>query len=763
MVRLFFIILLNMVSGYIFAQINTPVLTKSKAQQLIGQMTLEEKASLVIGAGMYHIGEKPETEDINRYISGAAGYTIQLPRLGLRTSVFADGPAGVRIAPHRDGDSIKSYYATAWPIGTLMSSTWDRNRIHDLGVAFGNEVKEYGIDVILAPGMNIHRNPLNGRNFEYFSEDPYLTGHMATSIINGIQSNGVGACPKHFAANNQEANRANVDVIVSERALREIYLRGFQIAVKNSQPWSIMSSYNKINGFYASESYDLLTKILRDEWDFKGFVVTDWYAGRNTIAQMQAGNNLIEPGGERYKNNIIEAVKEGTLDEKVLNKNVEAILNFLAKTPSNHQYKYSDVPDLKAHAKLAREIAAEGMVLLKNEKALPIKQSKSIALFGTASYQTYIGGTGSGEVNEPYNIPINEGLINGGYNLNNKLSNLYQEHIHQDKLLNPQVGIMSLGIPRMIPEPVLSNELIEEIANSTDIAIFTLGRNSGEAADRPVEDNFNLTEYEKDVLSRISNIYQAKRKKMVVLVNAGGVIETESWKNTPDAILLVWQPGQEAGNAVADIISGKVSPSGKLPMTFPIKYEDTPSAKNFPGTPEHRPKEVVYEEGIYVGYRYYNTFDVKVSYPFGHGLSYTSFDYSNLKLNSTNFDNQLKVSVTIKNKGSVEGREVVQLYLSAPSEKVDKPSEELKGFVKTKLLKPGESQIITLELNPEDLASFDASRSTWIADAGRYTVKIGASCEDIKLIKTFNLVNELVVEKTTSSLAPQVHINELNN
>jgi len=737
---------------------NTPQLIPTTIKQVIAAMTLEEKASLVVGTNT-KISNGPVIGNTEGKVEGAAGYTKDIPRLGIKGIVLADGPAGLRISPTRKNET-KTYYATGWPISTLLASSWDTTLIKKVGIAVGNEVKEYGIDMILAPAMNIQRDPLNGRNFEYYSEDPFVTGHMAAAIVKGIQSNGVGTSIKHFAANNQESNRAKVNVIVSERALREIYLRAFEIAVKKAQPWTVMSSYNKINATYTSQSQDLLTTILRNEWGFKGFVMTDWFGGNDRIAQMNAGNDLIEPGTKSDKQKIIDAVNNGMLDIKVLDKNVERILNILVKTPSFKNYRYSNNPDLKAHALIARKAGAESMILLKNqENTLPLKKNSKIALFGVSSYNTYVGGTGSGNVNKAYIVSIAEGIKNAGYTLNEDLKTNYTTHIEKYKITQQIKN--QLGAPRMIPELATPLDTIEKIANESDVAIFTIGRNWGEGEDRTVIDNFNLTNTENDLINKITNAFHAKGKKLIVLMDIGGVIETASWKGNPDAILLTWQAGQEMGNALADIICGTVNPSGKLAITFPVNYADMPSAKNFPGTPVETPTEVVYEEGVYVGYRYFNTFGIKTSFPFGYGLSYTSFDYSGLKLSSSSFVGSIKATLTITNIGKVAGKEVVQLYLSAPAKSMDKPSEELKGFAKTSLLKPGASQSITFTLNARDLASFNTEKTAWIAENGNYIVKIGASSEDIKLTESFILSKDIIVEKVNKALVPQVSITEL--
>lgn len=744
------------------AQDGLPQLGKASVAVIVKAMTLEEKAKLVVGTGLRFAGSGPVIGEADGRVPGAAGNTMNINRFGIPGTVYADGPAGVRIDPFHGKDSTKSFYATSWPVGTLLASSWDTTLVKKVGAAFGNEIKEYGVDVILAPGMNIQRDPLNGRNFEYYSEDPIVTGYMAAAMVNGIQGNGVGTSIKHFAANNQETNRNSINTILSERALREIYLKGFEIAVKTAQPWTVMSSYNKLNGTYTSESNDLLNKILREEWGFKGFVMTDWFGGHDRTAQMKAGNDLLMPGAKNQTDAIVEAVKNGSLDEKVLNRNVEHILNVIVKMPSFQKYQYSNHPDLKAHAALARDAAAEGMVLLKNNNhALPLQKHLKIALFGNASYETVTGGTGSGQVNTAYTVNIVNGLANAGYKVDDDLAKNYTTYLRHDKLDHPKKTVLTLGTPRMAPEWYAAPSIIGQCAGDADIAIFTIGRNAGEGADRQVNSNFNLSDTEKVLIKNIADAFHAKGKKLVVVINTGGVIETASWRSDADAILLAWQPSMEAGNAVADLLAGAVNPSGKLAVTFPVKYEDGPSSKNFPGTPAKNPVQVVYEEGVYVGYRYYNTFGVKPAYPFGFGLSYTQFTYSNLRLSTSSFNGRLTVSVTVTNTGKAPGKEIVQLYVSAPQKEMDKPSEELKAFGKTVLLQPSASQTLRFTLDAKDLASFDTDKSAWIAEAGKYIVKTGASSEDIKLAKSFTVEKNMVVEKTGKCLVPQVIINEL--
>ena len=747
-----------------------PHLGKAPISAVVKAMTLEEKVRLLVGTGMRFDGKGPVIGAADGRVPGAAGNTMNIDRLGIPATVYADGPAGVRIDAVRGGDSSKTFYATAWPVGTLLASSWDTALVRKVGMAFGAEIRDYGVDFILGPGMNIQRNPLNGRNFEYYSEDPLVTGFMAASMVRGIQSQGVGTSIKHFAANNQESNRGSVDAIVSERALREIYLRGFEIAVKRAQPWTVMSSYNKINGVYTSENSELLTTILRDEWGFKGFVMTDWFGGRNRPAQMRAGNDLLMPGGPSQMDAIIAAVRSGELDSMSIDRNVGKILGVLVKTPSFRHSVYSDRPDLVAHAAIARAAAAEGMVLLKNGVgALPLAKatittaagSPTLALFGNASYATIMGGTGSGEVHSSAVVSIAAGLKNAGYRVVGGLWEEYRGYIQQDIAAHPKKTPLTLGKPRMTPELMPSDAVIESAITDADVVIYTLGRNAGEGADRSVDADFNLSDTEQTLIGKIAEAAHAKGKKFVVVLNIGGPVELASWRDKADAILLVWQPGEEGGDAVADVLSGAVNPSGKVAVSFPVNYLDEPSARDFPGTPADNPTESVYREGVYVGYRYFTSFRVQPAVPFGFGLSYTQFSYSGLRLSSSVFQKQVGVTVTITNTGKVPGREIVQLYLQAPLGTLDKPIEELRGFVKTRTLLPGQAQTIHFVLDASALASYHSDVSAWIADAGKYTVLVGASSEDIRDRAGFLLSKAMTTEKVHKVLVPRVEIHEL--
>ena len=747
--------------------------------EVLKAMTLEEKAKLLVGGANKFFSATAVVGGEADLVAGAAGTSPEIARLGIPATVLTDGPAGVRIDPTREGDS-KTYYATAFPIGSCLASTWNTELVSKVGEAIGNETKEYRCDVILGPGMNLHRNPLCGRNFEYYSEDPLLTGKIAAAYIQGVQKEGVGVSAKHFAVNSQETDRTSVDERVSQRAARELYLRGFEIAVRESDPWTIMASYNKVNGQFSMGNHDLLTKILRDDWGYKGIVMTDWIgirAGLPTISEVHAGNDLMEPGQPAQIQEIIEGVKSGKLDIADVDRNVRRMLEYIVKTPSFHQYPASNNPDFKAHAAITRQSAAEGIVLLKNNGTLPWKDGaiKMVALFGENSYDFLSGGTGSGCVHPPYVVDMLQGLENAGIKSSPVLTDIYRKYIEFAKLKfqaerHPAKWFQTEMMGQQkYPEIGLSPIAINKEVATADAAIITIGRQAGEGIDRDIDTEFNLVPEERALIVDVCNAFHEAGKPVIVIINSGSVIETSSWSGYPDAILCAWQPGMEGGNSIADLLTGKVNPSGKLTMTWPIAATDHPSTKNFPGYLDQYSKDIMrsytgkvagndytnHEEDIYVGYRYFDTFNREVAYPFGYGLSYTTFELSKPTVKARG--NLVDITVTIKNTGSVAGKEVVQVYVQAPAGKLEKPAQELKAFAKTRELKPGESQTLTMNLLLRDLASFDEASSQWLTEAGTYTFRFGFSSRDIKA--TLPLALKEYTEKTTNALAPQEQLN----
>jgi beta-glucosidase len=761
-------------------------LNADNVEEVLQAMTIEEKAQLLIGVdgGMFKalermLGGESSDQQVNMVgqnqtsVPGAAGATRAIPRLGIPATVLTDGPAGVRINPTREGDT-QTYYCTGFPVGTVLASTWNTELVEQVGAAIGNEVLEYGCDVLLAPGMNIMRHPLCGRNFEYYSEDPLLTGKIAAAYVNGVQSQGVGTSAKHYAANSQEINRLGVDARVSQRALREIYLKNFEIVVKESQPWTIMSSYNRLNGEFTQESKGLLTDVLRTDWGFKGIVMTDWTPIRNTAAQVAAGNDLMEPGMDMQVNALVSSIKSGKVSIEDVDACCRRMLEYIVRTPSFKGYRFSNKPDLKAHAEITRQSATEGIVLLKNQdNTLPISNDIKIAVFGVSSYDFMAGGTGSGDVNKAYTVDMMEGLRNAGFTCEKEIEELYRSYVdYQSKYLRTLRDYQWYeGAPRP-DEMIINKSYAKKWAGKTDVAILTLGRQAGEGDDRTVE-SFSLTDNERQTLDNLCEAYHLAGKKVIVILNVGSSIETASWKSQPDAILCAWQTGQEGGNSVADILTGKANPSGKLTQTFPVSIFDVPASRDFPlydrdfnqvdtymGKPSNK-KDVGYcnyEDGIYVGYRYFETAQAEVSYPFGFGLSYTTFAYSKPTVRATK--DGFEASITVSNTGNVAGKEVVQLYVTAPNGQVAKPALELKAFAKTRELKPGESQTIQMKVSNYDLASFIESESAWVTDAGRYQIKFAAAVNDVRATSAYTLSKPLKVT-VTNALAPKNPINEM--
>ncbi len=744
-----------------------PRLSHDSIDEVLAVMTLEEKAEMLVGAEWKGSQVSAQSlvmgDNVTGRVPGAAGFTVPIPRLGIPGFVVADGTAGLRINPAREGTE-KTFYCTAFPVGTLLSSSWDTALVEAAGAAMGEEVREYGVDALLGPGINIMRSPLCGRNFEYYSEDPCLTGKIAAAMIRGIQSRGVGTSLKHFAVNNQETNRPNLDAQADDRTVREIYLRGFEIAVKEGRPWTIMSANNYLNGVHTSESPYLLTDILRGEWGFDGVVMTDWLCGVDPVAQVAAGNDLLMPGLEYQKDELLKAMQDGRLSMEDVDRDVRRILELVMKSPVFQGYAYSNEPNLEAHAAVARRSAAEGMVLLENSGALPLgKEVRRIALFGNTSYDFIRGGSGSAAMAGARTVSFTEAILEAGYVLDEGLRQAYEAWI-RDKRPVDNGTFKVLALEKRAPEMVPEASLVEASVRAADAVIFTLGRSSGEGHDRSEKDNFLLTDSEKKAIASISVAAHRAGKPFIVILNIGGVIETASWKDAADALLLSWQGGQEGAPAVVDILSGKVNPSGKLPMTFGVHLSDYASSANFPQDAEdypvafsplwkHTPYAAMihleentgrpnidftrYEEGIWVGYRDFEHFGKPVSYPFGYGLSYTSFQYGRPRI--THKDGKYTVTLKVKNTGKVAGKEVVQLYLSAPSGRHEKPEKELRAFAKTALLAPGESERVTLTFTDYDLASFDTEARAWVADRGRYAVKIGSSSRDIRRAATFKL------------------------
>ena len=750
-------------------------LNADNIDEVVKAMTLEEKCHLVLGCGM-HFNDEAK-------FPGTAGSSFGITRLGIPETYCADSQQGLRMQDHRLWDH-RDYFPTDFVASMTLASTWDREAAFKVGQDIGNEVREFGLDWILSPSMNLIRNVLCGRNHEYYSEDPFLSGTIAAGYVNGVQSEGTAACPKHFVANNQETNRSNNISQVSQRALRELYLKAFEIMIKESNPWTIMTSYNKLNGPYAVQNRDLLTTIVRDEWGWKGMYVSDWGGGDNAVAAMQAGNDMLQPGTDKQYEAILTAAKDGSLKMSDLDANVKRILEYVVKTHNFKAYNYSNEPNLKAHAKVVREVGADGIVLLKNDKAILPLTGKKVALFGCTSYDWISGGSGFGGTSiGHYTVSLIEGLRSAGYEVYKPLIDIYSQHLAaEEKRLFPNGRPpFSLTPPARAEEKQLSAEEMAAAIDGSDVAIITIGRKSGEAADRP-ESDFYLKEGEKQLIKAVSEAYHAKGKKVVVLLDICSPIDVASWQDQVDALVCTWQGGQESGFSVADVLSGKVNPSGKLPMTFQIKYGDAYADKNFPANvddktlgamfmwgadkeaaaKERQPQKDIdytnYEEDIYVGYRYFDSFGKPVAYPFGFGLSYTTFEYDDMEIEEEN--GVYTVKVDVKNTGNRAGRNVVELFVAAPnSKKLNKPEKELRNYAKTKLLQPGEEETITMKVSTSDLASFNEKTSAWKTDAGIYTFMICSSANDVETKATAKV--KAWTKKVNNVMKPNVKLNLL--
>ncbi|HVN52992.1 MAG TPA: glycoside hydrolase family 3 C-terminal domain-containing protein [Anaerolineaceae bacterium] len=659
-------------------------------QSIISQMTLEEKAALCTGATVWT--------------------TQEVERLGVPSITMSDGPHGVRRVANATGLTSKSIPATAFPTASCTASTWDLDLVREMGAAIGQECVALGVDVLLGPSNNMKRTPLCGRNFEYFSEDPFLSGELSASWIDGVQSQGVGASLKHFAANNQEYQRLCIDARIDERTLREIYLAAFETAVKKARPWTVMCAYNKLNGVTCSEHHELLVDILKKEWGFEGVVVSDWGAVHDRVAALKGGLDLEMPGPkQRRVQAVVDAVRAGELDEAAVDEAVRRILRivFLAEeTVKGGGF------DAAGHHALARKIAGEGMVLLKNNGVLPLKNPQRIAVIGRAAQEPCFEGGGSSHVNP---TRVDDPL----------------EELKKAAPANTEFTY-SEGYPK---DDSLRQDLIDaaaEQARAAGVALLYIalpGYIESEGYDRP---GLDLTPQQ---VALIQAVYTVQPNTVVILHNGSAVAMSE-WIDGAAAVLEAWMMGQAGGGAIADILFGKVNPSGKLAETFPVRLVDTPAQINFPG--EYG--QVRYGEGLFIGYRYYESKDMPVLFPFGFGLSYTSFDYRSSRISARTFRDVdgLTVSVDVTNSGAMAGKEVVQFYVRDHQASVARPVKELKGFVKLDLA-PGETKTATIHLDTRAFSFYHPVHRRWVAESGRFDILIGASAADIRCVETVTL------------------------
>ncbi len=664
-----------------------------KIQSIIAQMTLEEKAALCTGA--------------------SAWTTTPIERLGVPELTVADGPHGIRRTPDVNSMTQKSLPATCFPTASCTASTWDVNLIYAMGQALAEEAIALKVDVVLGPGANMKRTPLGGRNFEYFSEDPYLAGQLAASFISGVQSKGVGTSLKHFAANNQEFLRLTISAEIDERTLREIYLPAFETAVKKAKPWTVMCAYNKLNGTYVSEHHRLLVEILKHEWGFEGLVVSDWGAVHNRVASLNGGVDLEMPGPRKYRvQAVVDAVRAGELDVSVLDESVKRILGIVFKaseTPKGAAF------DGARHHTLARKIAAEGMVLLKNNGLLPLKAQRHIAVIGRAAKAAYYQGGGSSHINPT------------------QVDSPFEE---LQKLAGDAKLTYSEGYPA---DDVFDQSLIDaavQNARSADVALLYLALPESKESEGYDRSDLDLSAQQVALIKAVT----AVQANSVVILNNGAPLVMGEWIDGAAAVLEAWMMGQAGGGAIADVLYGRVNPSGKLAETFPLRLVDTPAYINFPGGNG----EVRYGEGLFIGYRYYDAKQAAVQFPFGFGMSYTSFTYSNLKVSAGAFKDVdgLTVSVDVTNTGNAAGKEVVQVYVHDHKAGLVRPPKELKGFAKVEL-QPGETRTVTLALDFRAFAYYHPAYQQWITEDGAFDILIGASSADIRFTHTVALQSTL--------------------
>jgi len=652
--------------------------------QLLKELTLEEKASLCSGKDFWT--------------------TKAVERLGIPSWMMTDGPHGLRKQNSgSDAGVLGSVPATCFPSGVGLASSWNRDLIEEMGRALGKEAKANRVGVVLGPAVNIKRSPLCGRNFEYLSEDPLLAGEMAKHHILGVQSQGVGASIKHFAANNQEKLRMTIDAIVDERTLREIYLAAFETAVKGAQPWTVMCSYNRINGTYAAENRWLLTQVLKEEWGLEGIVVTDWGANNNRVAGIQAGQDLEMPGNGVTDADIVKAVKSGSLSETDLDKAVRRLLSLTLKVAENMDPQASY--DADTHHALARKIASEGMVLLKNEgNLLPLKAKKVAFLGAFAQTPRYQGG-GSSHIT-PTRI---------------------DEALAEARRLAP-AGMEITFAEGYSPKKDLADASLLATARATaqaaEMAVVFIGLTDPFESEGFDRTHLGIPASHTALLEEVL----AVQKNVVVVLSNGSPIEMP-WIDRVPAVLEGYLGGQAWGGAVADLLLGKVAPSGKLAETFPVRIEDNSAFLNFPGDP----KKVEYREGIFVGYRHHDAAHVAPLFPFGHGLSYTTFTYGNLTTDKKSLtDHQtLTVKIDVTNSGKVAGAEVVQLYVGDRHASVLRPVRELKAFAKV-FLTPGQTKSVTLTLDKRAFAFWSVEAQSWVVETGDFELALGSSSRDLR-------------------------------
>ncbi|MDR0381238.1 MAG: glycoside hydrolase family 3 C-terminal domain-containing protein [Oscillospiraceae bacterium] len=770
---------------------------------VVGRMSIAQRVQLLEGVNTLG-GILPGSGRL----PGSAGATRAFAAFGIPMTTMSDGPAGLRLTVSSSGTERN---ATFWPNGSARAAAWNRALTEEMGTAWGKEQYYFGNDIILAPGMNIHRSVLNGRNFEYYSEDPYLSGYTAAAEIRGIQSQDVGVTIKHYAMNNQETSRYNLPTVVGTRALREIYLRNFQYAIEDAQPWAVMDSYNQVNGVSTAQSYALNTTILRNEWGFKGFVMTDWLGGlagssagnaadiypgwnndrpisSNHGSRVKSGNELAQWAGSQAQ--VTSALNDAShpLTQDDVDLACKRILQYVVKTPVFNDQPISSGatdPDMKAENRaLGQDIGTEGVVLLKNDSlangkpALPLDPGASgkVLSLGNAADKLIAGGLGSGSVNmsaaDAAAIPtLNAAMAEIiGANLINTAALGFSQTASILEVKSSIANLTGTTIEARSEMVIPPSQFDAWAAEDVGALTFVIQRGSAEGADVPTEKGaYYISDAESNIINQASAFARAKGIPFIVVLNMGTWIKVSDWEDKADAVLMMWEQGMAGGRPPARVLFGLESPSGKTPTSVPVDI-----VGSAPNGQKYNPTEgrfgsssgSTYNEGIFVGYRYYDTYNVPVAYPFGHGLSYTTFDYVGAALDKAVFadkDDTLTAGVTVTNAGGTAGKEVVQFYIGAPGLSMKKPVKELKGYEKTGTLAPGGSEVIRAEFDAMSLASYDPDTGNWVVEPGHYAVYFAASSQDIREVRSFEVPEEIVVTTVDkNAAAPRVAVDEFD-
>ncbi|MBQ2488438.1 MAG: glycoside hydrolase family 3 protein [Bacteroidales bacterium] len=763
-------------------------------EKTLTALSVEEKLALLVGAEEI-LKDTIETQKAQINVPGAWAYTHAKSKPKITSVVFADVRGGLLFKPRTD-DKANGVTVTLFPVPSVLAASWNKNLLWEVGAAIAKEASAAGVDVVTSPALNVVRNPLSGRNNEYFSEDPVLVSRLASAMIKGLQSQGVQVCLKYWFIDHQETNRVNVNALVGQRTLREIYLKTFERVIRETRPWGVLAACPQVNGVFQTEDPSMLTDLLRGSWGYEGVVVTDRYAGHDAVAQLKAGTDCLLPGSKAQYDTLLSAYRAGKITEDQINKAAGRLIAAMMKTPSYTKAKRAR-PDAAAHANLAYKAACESVVLLKNvAESLPLDtHSKKVAFYGVSAYHDV---PCNPQVHYMAASSLVSEFIKAGYIINPQVSNSYIVHLKSfipkeekkepapapanaakgkpaasrtngnaakatDKgggVRPPQLSgeeqmkldlkqIAGYPFQEMPQELMPSRNALQQQVKYSQFAVVSIGRMSVEGRDRTEENGYRLTEAELTLIREVCAAYHKFGKKVFVVLNVEGMVDVSDWLDYPDAILFCGHAGQGAPAAVRDILIGKVNPSGKLTAVWPKQYKDIPSSHYFPENYMGKPRpakvgndypatghmfvdEVPYTENFRIGYRYFDEHQDQVRFPFGYGLSYTVFAYDKLKVERVG--DSVRVQVRVTNTGRVAGKESVQLYVSPQRKnlRMEKPLKEMYDFAKTRLLQPDESQVLSMSFALRDMASFDENMQSWVLEKGNYTLKVGASSNDIR-------------------------------